>query len=78
MTRYPSLLELRKYYPYGEPAICDHAGIEPELLHAVLEDGETLLPEEIGGERGFMESPVGSWNAGRLPCWIWAGDVIPR
>lgn len=59
MTRYPNLLELRKYHPYGEPAICDHAGIEPELLQAVLEDGEPLLPEEIVGAAGLYGVPRG-------------------
>lgn len=57
MTKYPNLLELHKYHPYGDPALCDYAGIEPELLHAVLEDGETLLPEEIGGAARLYRVP---------------------
>ncbi|HBA49682.1 MAG TPA: hypothetical protein DCZ91_18180 [Lachnospiraceae bacterium] len=66
MTRYPNLLELRKYHPYGEPAICDHAGIEPELLQAVLEDGEPLLPEEIRGAAGLYGVPRGLLECRRV------------
>ena len=59
MTRYPNLLELHNYYPCGEPAVCDHAGIEPELLLAVL-DGEGLLePAEIRGLARLYGCPVG-------------------
>jgi hypothetical protein len=48
-TRYPNLVELYKYYPCGEPAMCDHAGIEPELLYAVLRNGERLELQELLG-----------------------------
>jgi hypothetical protein len=63
MTRYPNLLELHNHHPYGEPAMCDHAGIELELLNAVLEGGELLESAEIMGlarlygiPRGLLES----------------------
>ena len=59
MTRYPNLLELHRYHPYGEPAICGHGEIEPELLRAVLEDGEPLLPAEIGGIARLYGVPRG-------------------
>lgn len=59
MTRYPNLLELHKYHPYGEPAMCDHAGIEPELLHAVLYDNELLEPAEVRGLSLLYGCPVG-------------------
>lgn len=49
MTRYPNLLELHRYHPYGVPVLCDHAGIEQGLLRAVLYEGEQLLPTEIRG-----------------------------
>nr|WP_321153043.1 hypothetical protein [uncultured Acetatifactor sp.] len=59
MTRYPNLLELCRHHPYGEPCVCDHARIEPELLRAVLEDGELLLPAEIGGISRLYGVPHG-------------------
>lgn len=59
MTRYPNLLELRKYHSYGEPVMCDHAQFEPELLRAVLEEGEPLLPAEIRKLAQLYECPVG-------------------
>lgn len=59
MTRYPNLVEMHKYYPYGEPAMCDHAGIEPEVLRAVLYDGEPLEPLEIIGLAGLYRCPIG-------------------
>lgn len=44
--------------------MCNHAGIEPELLQAVLEDGELLLQVEIRGlarlydvSSGLLECP---------------------
>lgn len=48
-TKYPNFLELFKYYPCGVPAVCEHAGIKPELLKAVLETGEMLEPGEVWG-----------------------------
>ena len=59
MTRYPNLLELHRYHPYGEPAMCGHAGIEPELLHAVLYDGEPLEHAEIMGLARLYGCPAG-------------------
>ncbi len=47
MSRYPNLQELITYYPCGEPAVCDHAGIEPELLHVVLQGEEALTSIEV-------------------------------
>lgn len=47
MTKYPNLAELLRYYPCGTPTVCDHAGIEPELLEAVLGGSEVLTPVEI-------------------------------
>lgn len=58
-TRYPNLAELHDYHPYGEPAMCDHAGIEPELLHAVLRDGELLKHGELLGLARLYGCPVG-------------------
>lgn len=57
-TRYPNLAELHDYHPYGEPAMCDHAGIEPELLHAVLSDGEPLRYAELLGLARLYGCPV--------------------
>lgn len=59
MTRYPNLLELHNHYPCGEPAMCDHAGIEPELLQAVLYGGELLEPAEIMGLARLYGCPAG-------------------
>ena len=39
--------------------MCDHAGIEPELLHIVLYDGELLEPAEISGLARLYGCPVG-------------------
>lgn len=47
MTGYPNLQELITWHPYGEPVICDHARIEPELLHAALEGKEGLTQIEV-------------------------------
>lgn len=58
ITRYPNLAELHRYHPYGEPAMCDHAGIEPELLHAVLSDGEPLRYAELLGLARLYGCPV--------------------
>ncbi len=49
-TRYPNLAELYDYHPYREPAMCDHAGIEMELLYAVLHNG--MPCERIGLSEG--------------------------
>lgn len=57
-TRYPNLVELHKYYPCGEPAVCDHAGIEPELLHAVLYNGKRLKYAELLCLAGLYCCPV--------------------
>lgn len=59
MTRYPNLLELHDRYPCGEPAMCGHAGIEPELLHAVLYGGEPLEPAEVMGLARLYGCPAG-------------------
>lgn len=59
MTKYPNLLELNKYHPYRWPVVCDHAGIEPELLQAVLEEGEPLLPAELLGIARLYGVPIG-------------------
>lgn len=47
MTKYPNLVEIMKYHPYGERTACDHARIELELLHAVMNEGEPLETIEI-------------------------------
>lgn len=39
--------------------MCDHAGIEPELLHAVLRDGELLKHGELLGLARLYGCPVG-------------------
>lgn len=57
-TRYPNLAELHDYHPYGEPAMCDHAGIAPELLHAALHDGEPLEYGELLGLARLYGCPV--------------------
>lgn len=59
MTKYPNLLELIRYYPCGTPAVCDHAGIEPELLGAVLDGAEELTPVEIMGLSRLYGCPAG-------------------
>lgn len=58
MTKYPNLLELIKYYPCGEMTICDYAEIEPELLHAVMNDGEPLECMELIRLARLYECPV--------------------
>lgn len=58
MNKYPNLLEMLKYYPCGEPAVCDHAGIEPELLHAALNGDEPLTLDEIMGISRLYGCPV--------------------
>lgn len=58
ITRYPNLVELYKHHPYREPAMCDHGGIEPELLQAVLYDGERLEPSELLGLARLYGCPV--------------------
>lgn len=58
-TRYPNLLELHDYHPYRERAMCDHAGIESELLRAVLYEGEPLDIAESRGLARLYECPVG-------------------
>lgn len=63
MTKYPNLLELHKYHPYGEPAICDHAGIDLELLQAVLCDGVALEEHEIRGIARLYGLPFGLISA---------------
>lgn len=59
MTKYPNLNELINYHPYGKPAVCDHAGIEPELLEAVLIGGESLTGTEILGLARLYRCPIG-------------------
>lgn len=62
MTKYPNLVELLRYYPCGTPAVCDHAEIEPELLEAVLDGTEELMPVEIMRLSRLYECPVGVLN----------------
>ncbi len=57
-TRYPNLAELYDYHPYREPAMCDHAGIEMELLYAVLHNGEPLEYGELLGLARLYGCPV--------------------
>lgn len=59
MNRYPNLQELITYYPCGEPTVCDHAGIEPELLQAVLNGDEVLMPVEVMGLSRLYGCPAG-------------------
>jgi len=62
ITRYPNLLEMHKYYPCGEPAMCDHARIEPDLLHAVLYNGGMLRFPEILRLAKLYNCPIGVLN----------------
>lgn len=57
-TRYPNLAELYDHHPYREPAMCDHAGIEMELLYAVLHNGEPLEYGELLGLARLYGCPV--------------------
>ena len=83
MTKYPNLLELNKYHPYGEPAICGHAGIEPELLQAVLEDSGLLLSDELRGiarlygvPRGLLECrKVSMLDMKKWRHWKLVGEI---
>ena len=65
-TRYPNLAELHDYHPYGEPSMCDHAGIEPELLYTVLHDGEPLRYTELLGLARLYGCPVGVLTCHKL------------
>lgn len=62
MTKYPNLVELLRYYPCGTGTVCDHAEIEPELLEAVLEGTEALMPVEIMRLAQLYECPAGILN----------------
>lgn len=59
MTKYPNLSELLKYHPYGDKTACYHAEIEPELLDAVMNDGEPLEHIEIIRLSRLYQCPVG-------------------
>lgn len=59
MTLYPNLAELIKYYPCNETTVCDYAEIEPEVLHAVVNDGEKLRYMELVGLSRLYECPIG-------------------
>ncbi len=59
MTLYPNLAELIKYYPCHETTVCDYAEIEPEVLHAVVNDGEKLRYMELVGLSRLYECPIG-------------------
>lgn len=59
MTLYPNLVELIKYYPCHETTVCDYAEIEPEVLHAVMNDGEELRYMELVGLSRLYECQIG-------------------
>lgn len=59
MNKYPNLGELIKYYPCGEPTVCDHAGIGPELLRAVLNGDEALTLIEVIRLSRLYKCPAG-------------------
>ncbi len=59
MNTYPNLQELVKYHPYGENTACDHAEIEPELLHAAFKGEELLTPAEIISIARLYGCPAG-------------------
>ncbi len=67
MNKYPNLQELIKYHPYSEATVCGHAGIEPELLHAILEGSEAFAPAEVIAIARLYECPV---DVISCPCLI--------
>lgn len=66
MNKYPNLNELIKCHPYSEHTICDHAQIEPELLHAALDGTEVLTPTEIIAIARLYGCPIGVLNDSKL------------
>lgn len=65
-TRYPNLAEMLEYHPYSDCTVCDHARIEPELLDAVLNEGEVLEFSEILGIARLYECPMGVLEHGKV------------